>query len=102
MPVCSTSSLSGLALRRPSANPLNPINASHWGSASSERLYKIIEALSLIVFNVEKGTNLEPYDKKILAKLSKNCNIYRKLVLLIKLDTQAYYNIRMALGLETV
>ena len=42
--VCSISSLSGLALRRPSANPLNPMNASHWGSASSERLYKIIEA----------------------------------------------------------
>ena len=49
---------------------------------------------------VEKGTTLEPYDKKILAKLDGNCNIYRKLVLLIKLDTQAYYNIKMILGLE--
>ena len=51
---------------------------------------------------VEKGTILEPYDKKILENLSKNCNIYSKLVLLIKLDTQAYYNMRMILGYETV
>ena len=44
----------------------------------------------------------EPNDKKILAKLDDNCNIYRKLVLLLKLDTQAYYNMRMILGYETV
>ena len=50
--------------------------------------------------NVEKGTILEPYDKKILANLSKNCNIYCKLILLIKLDTQVYYNMRIILGLE--
>ena len=41
--VCSISSLSGLTSCRPSANPLNPMNASHWGSAS-KRLLKIIEA----------------------------------------------------------
>ena len=53
------------------------------------------------LFNgVDGGTILEPYDKKILVNLSKNCNIYRKLVLLIKLDTQAYYNMRIILGLE--
>ena len=49
---------------------------------------------------VEKVTTLEPYDKRILAKLDDNCNIYCKLVLLLKLDTQAYYNLRMVLGLE--
>ena len=49
---------------------------------------------------VEKVTTLEPYDKKILAKFSTNCNIYCKLVLLIKLDTQVYYNMRIILGLE--
>ena len=51
-------------------------------------------------YNVEKGTILEPYDKKILANLSENCNIYCKLVLLLKLDTQAYYNMRIILGLD--
>ena len=49
---------------------------------------------------VEKVTNVEPYDKKILAELNDNCNVYKKLVLLIKLDTQAYYNMRIILGLE--
>ena len=38
----------------------------------------------------------------IIAKLNDNCNIYHRLILLIKLDTQVYYNIRMALGLETL
>ena len=56
----------------------------------------------ILFYGVEKGTILEPYDKKILANLSKNCNIYCKLVLLIKLDTQAYYNMRMVLGLEII
>ena len=49
---------------------------------------------------VDKGTILEPYNKNILAKLDDNCNIYCKLVLLLKLDTQAYYNMRIILGLE--
>ena len=51
---------------------------------------------------VEKVMTLEPYDKKILAKLSENCNLYCKLVLLLKLDTQAYYNMRIILGYEMV
>ena len=50
---------------------------------------------------VEKGTILEPCNKKILANLEDNCNVYRKLVLLIKLDTQTYYNMRLILGLES-
>ena len=49
---------------------------------------------------VDKVTILEPDDKKILANLEGNCNIYQKLVLFLKLDTQAYYNMRMVLGLE--
>lgn len=48
-------------------------------------------------FNVVKVTILEPFDKEILANLSKKCNIYHKLILLIKLDTQTYYNIKMTL-----
>ena len=52
------------------------------------------------LYGVEKVTTLEPYDKKILAKMDDNCNIYRKLVLFLKLDTQTYYNLRMILGLE--
>ena len=43
---------------------------------------------------------MEPYDKKILAKLNDNCNIYLKLVLLLKLDIQTYYSMRMVLGYE--
>ena len=55
--VCSISSLSGLTSCRPYANPLNPMNASHWGSTSSERLLKTIEALSLIIlYGVVGGT----------------------------------------------
>ena len=52
------------------------------------------------VLIVDEVTILEPNDKKILAKLSENCNLYCKLVLLLKLDTQAYYNMRIILGLE--
>ena len=51
---------------------------------------------------VDEVTILEPNDKRILAKLSKNCNLYSKLVLFLKLDTQAYYNMRMILGYKTV
>ena len=50
--------------------------------------------------NVDERTILEPCDKKILAKLAKNCNIYHRLILLMKLDTQSYYNLRLILGLE--
>lgn len=53
-----------------------------------------------LIYGVYEGTILEPYDKKILAKLDGNCNIYRKLLLLLKLDTQAYYNMRLILGYE--
>ena len=54
-----------------------------------------------MIFTVDKVTILEPNDKKILAKLEGNCNIYQKLVLFLKLDTQAYYNLRLILGLES-
>ena len=53
-------------------------------------------------FNVEKVTNVKPYNNKILAKLDDNYNIYRKLVLLLKLDTQVYYNLRIILSYETM
>ena len=59
-------------------------------------------SMTVLFLIVEKGTILEPYDKKILAKLSENCNLYCKLVLFLKLDTQAYYNMRIILGYETV
>lgn len=51
---------------------------------------------------VEKVTNVEPCGKKILTKLDNNCNIYRKLFLLLKLDTQAYYNMKIILGVEVL
>ena len=53
----------------------------------------------LIVVKVPKQ---ELCDKKILAELNDNCNVYHKLVLLIKLDIQMYYNMRIILGYETV
>ena len=56
--------------------------------------------MSLLFLFVDEVTILEPNDKKILTKLNDNYNIYKKLVLLIKLDTQMYYNIRVILGLE--
>ena len=43
---------------------------------------------------------MEPNDKKILAKLTEKCNSFHKLILLMKLDTQTYYNIRVIRGLE--
>ena len=58
--------------------------------------------MTVLFLIVEKVTILKPYDKNILAKLEGNCNIYRKLVLLIKLDTQMYYNMRVILGFETI
>ena len=64
--------------------------------------YKKMGTRPILFYGVEKGIILEPYDKKILAKLSDNCNVYKRLVLLIKLDTQAYYNMRMILGYEMV
>ena len=56
--------------------------------------------MTVLFLIVDVVTILEPYDKKILAKLDGNCNIYRKLILHMKLDTQAYYNLRIILGLE--
>ena len=57
--------------------------------------------MTVLFYGVDGVTILEPNDKKILTKLSDNCNVYKRLVLLIKLDTQAYYNMRLILGLET-
>jgi len=60
-----------------------------------------VQLFALNYYNgVVKVPQQEPYDKKILANLDDNCNIYRKLVLLLKLDTQTYYNMRMVLGYE--
>ena len=50
VPVCSIPSLSGLTSCRPSANPLNPINASHWGSASLKQTF------CTSYNNVDRGT----------------------------------------------
>ena len=50
--------------------------------------------------NVARVPQQEHYDKKILQQLTNKCNIYYKLVLLLKLDTQTHYNIRIILGLE--
>ena len=61
----------------------------------------LMEDFSDLKKNVDKVTILEPCDKKILANLEGNCNIYQKLVLFLKLDTQAYYNLRLILGLES-
>jgi hypothetical protein len=60
----------------------------------------MVQFVSPIKNGVEKVTTLEPCDKKILANLSKKYNIYCELVLLLKLDTHAYYNMRFILGLE--
>ena len=54
----------------------------------------------ILFYGVEKVTNVEPSDKKILANLKDKCNIYQMLILLIKLDTRVYYNMRIILGLE--
>lgn len=44
--------------------------------------------------NVVKVPQQEPYDKKILAKLGNKCNIFHRLIILMKLDTQTCYNIQ--------
>ena len=75
----------------------------YWNLLSYSQYIKVhrLDETQYYYNGVEKGTNLEPYDKKILANLEDNCNIYCKLVLHLKLDTQAYYNMRLILGLET-
>lgn len=51
-------------------------------------------------YGVDKVTTLEPFDKKIVAKLGDKYNIYHKVMLVMKHSTQVYYNIRMILGLK--
>ena len=64
---------------------------------------KIIPTYYLILFyGVDGVTILEPCDKKIITNLGNKYNIFHNLILLMKLDTQTYYNIRMALGLECI
>jgi hypothetical protein len=46
------------------------------------------------------GTIWEPNGKEIITNLGSKFNIYHKLILIMKLDTQTYYNIRMILGLK--
>ena len=54
------------------------------------------------MINVDERTILEPKheptDNEILSQIMQSDNIYHKLILLMKLDTQTYYNIRMILG----
>ena len=49
---------------------------------------------------VDEVTNMEPCDNEILSQIMQSDNIYHRLILLMKLDTQAYYNMRMVLGCE--
>ena len=49
---------------------------------------------------VDKVTILEPNDKKIITNLSNKYNIYHRLILIMKLDTQTYYNMRIVLRLD--
>ena len=63
---------------------------------------QIKDSVGLIIFynGVVKVTILEPFDKKIIANLGDEYNIFHRLILLMKLDTQTYYNIRMIIGYE--
>lgn len=54
----------------------------------------------MLYFGVVKVTNIEPFDKKIISNLGNKYNIYYRLILIMKLDTQTYYSIRMILELE--
>ena len=49
---------------------------------------------------VDKFQTMEPFDKKIIAKLSGKYNIYHKVVLIMKLATQESYNMGMILGID--
>jgi len=54
--------------------------------------------------NVDKVTILEPFehpdDNEILSQIMCSDNVYHRLILLMKFDTQTYYDIRIVLGLE--
>ena len=50
--------------------------------------------------NVDEVTILEPFDKKIVAELGDKCNVYHKVVLVMKHSTQVYYNMRIILDME--
>jgi hypothetical protein len=50
--------------------------------------------------NVDEVTILEPCDNEILSQIMQSDNIYHRLILLMKLDTQTYYNIRTILGMK--
>ncbi len=52
-----------------------------------------------VFFIVVKIPQGEPYDKKIISNLGNKYNIHHRLILLMKLNTQTYYNIRIVLGL---
>lgn len=56
-----------------------------------------------LLYGVVRGTILEPFEpsdyKKILSQIMQSDNINHILILLMKLDTQAYYNIRTIFGL---
>ena len=57
--------------------------------------------IGIFLLNVDKVTILEPCDNKIITNLGNKYNIFHRLILLMKLDTQTYYNLKIILGLET-
>jgi hypothetical protein len=59
-----------------------------------------VETPTYFLNGVDEVTILEPFDKNIIANLGNKYNIYHKLILHMKLDTQTYYNLRIILGLE--
>ena len=63
--------------------------ASHRGSAS------LTQTFYTSYNGVVKVTNIEPFDEKILANLGMKCNIFHRLILLMKLDMQTYCNFRI-------
>lgn len=64
--------------------------------------YNIIKSLKVkfakYINGVNKVTVSEPCDKKTIANLGSKYNVYHRLVLLMKLNTQIYYNLRIILG----
>ena len=56
--------------------------------------------MTVLFLIVDEVTILEPNDKKIITNLGNKYNIFYRLIILMKLDAQTYYNIRMMLGLE--
>ena len=56
--------------------------------------------LSYYLTIVDKVTILEPVDNGIVSQEILSNNIYHRIVHIMKLSTQEYYNMRTALGLK--